>query len=595
LLYGQDDDKLGPGVATGRVLTVSASGAARRVVRAGRLSALLDGVDLRYVRWGGVEVVRRVYVAVRALTWDTVLPVIDEVTVSESADDVRVECRVRHERDPIAFEWRGTITASAEGLIRYEMDGVAGSGFDYAKIGVCVHHPPESAGRPYRGTTVEGAVAGTFPIDIAPQIHVGEVDLPIFPSVTALTVDQVGGVLVELTFAGDRFEVEDHRNWSDVGFKSYSTPADLGYVFSTSPGERLRDAITLTFSGLPTSLPAPVATPRIAAGKPLGLRMPPVGFGMGPPAEDADLARLAELRPAHLRVDLPLTSSSWRDELRRADREASALGCAIELALILDDDGEGQLTQLASELPLGAPVARVIVLHALEEVTRPPWVAAARGQLEALLGDVPFYTGTGANFNELNRNRECVSGSDGIAFPLHPQVHAFDDLSLMENVTAQPELLSTAKTFCRGRPLAVSPVVLRTPAYPPDRRQESQFAAAWTLGSIGALAAAGAASLTYFEGVGPRGVLGFPVADAFAVLAEHADAELFELAVDGEATVGGFACISGRRMYLALANLSDRDLDLDVVIDEHEQPLRHRLGPYAIEIVPSDEGPDERT
>jgi hypothetical protein len=575
-------------------LTVSASEAARRVVQAGRLSALLDGVDLRYVRWGGVEVIRRVYVAVRALSWDTVLPVIDEVTVAESDGEVRIECRVRHEREPIAFEWQGTITVSPEGLIRYEMDGVAGTGFDYAKIGVCVHHPPQTAGRPYRGTTVEGAVAGTFPLHIAPQIHVGEVDLPIFPPVTELTIDQVDGVSVGLTFAGDRFEVEDHRNWSDVGFKSYSTPADLGYVFSADCGERLHDAITLSFSGLPASVPEPVTTPSVAVGKPIGLRLPPVGFGIGQPADEGELVRLAALRPAHLRVDVALNSPSWRDELQRAEREAAALGCALELAVVLDDEGEAQLAQLASELPLRAPVARVIVLHAAEEATRPPWVAAARGQLEAALGDVPFYVGTGANFNELNRNRECASGGDGVAFPLHPQVHAFDDLSLMENLTAQPELLSTARTFCDGRPVAVSPVVLRTPAYPPDTRQTSQFAAAWTLGSIGALAAAGAESLTYFESVGPRGVLGFPVAEAFALVAELGDAELCELVVAGEMPVGGIACLSGARTYVALANLSDRDLEFDVVAGEHEPPRRHRLGPYAVEMFSSTGEPRKR-
>jgi len=62
-------------------------------LRAGKLTATLDGVDLRFVRWGDVEIARRIYVAVRALSWDTVLPKLLDVEVDESEGRFEVRCR----------------------------------------------------------------------------------------------------------------------------------------------------------------------------------------------------------------------------------------------------------------------------------------------------------------------------------------------------------------------------------------------------------------------------------------------------------------------------------------------------------------------
>ena len=61
-------------------------------------------------------------------------------------------------------------------------------------------------------------------------------------------------------------------------------------------------------------------------------------------------------------------------------------------------------------------------------------------------------------------------------------------------------------------PIEVDPPDLQSAAtdtlpFSVDPRQASLFTAAWTLGSIAALAEAGAASITYYETVGPRGII----------------------------------------------------------------------------------------
>jgi hypothetical protein len=52
-----------------------------RELKAGPLVAQLDGIDLRYAHVGGVEVVRRLFVAVRDAAWGTIPPRVSNLEV----------------------------------------------------------------------------------------------------------------------------------------------------------------------------------------------------------------------------------------------------------------------------------------------------------------------------------------------------------------------------------------------------------------------------------------------------------------------------------------------------------------------------------
>jgi hypothetical protein len=290
-------------------------------------------------------------------------------------------------------------------------------------------------------------------------------------------------------------------------------------------------------------------------------------------------------RPSHLRSDVHLARQAWCEQLGHADAEAARVGCPLELAIVLADDPERELAALAAEVPkLASTIARVIVLRESEEATRPLWLAAARGWLGPLLAGVPFFGGTSRNFNELNRNRECVSGADGVAYSLNPQVHAFDDLSLMENIAGQPEAVATLRTFA-SLPVAVSPIALRQRSDGIDSRQSTQFAAAWTLASIAALSRAGANSLTYFETTGARGIVdggAYPVHDVFVTLSAWSDGDLVDLNVSDELSVAGLACSVDGATALAVANLTDGLREVEVRLGDRLTPVHRRLEAYEI-------------
>jgi hypothetical protein len=218
--------------------------------------------------------------------------------------------------------------------------------------------------------------------------------------------------------------------------------------------------------------------------------------------------------------------------LDRAAAEARALGAALELALFLGAGAESELDALAARFR-DLPVARVLVFRRGEPTTGAPTVRLAR---EHLGGSAPLVGGTNVLFTDLNRFRPELDGLDGVAYPLNATVHADDDLSVVETAAMHAETVRSARSFCEGLPIHVGPVTFNQrfnpvatgpepePApgeLPPqvNPRQMSLLGAGWTLASIKHLAESGAASVTYFETTGWRGVLeteaGSPVPERF--------------------------------------------------------------------------------
>ena len=156
-----------------------------RSLRAGPVTMLLDGVDLRYLRLGDTELVRRVYVAVRDVDWDTVPGTVSGLEVEQGDASFRVEFDARHARREIDFSWHGTITGDDSGRVEVVLDGRAEDVLPYNRIGICVHHPwRETKAARFRARTPDGDVEATFPDEIGPQAFVDGAYHALFPPTT---------------------------------------------------------------------------------------------------------------------------------------------------------------------------------------------------------------------------------------------------------------------------------------------------------------------------------------------------------------------------------------------------------------------------
>jgi hypothetical protein len=512
----------------------------RPELRAGPVRAILDGADLRHVRVGGVELAQRVYVAVRDAPWNTIPATCSDWTREIGPDRFRVTFRASHRYQDIAFDWTGIIEGDPDGMIRYEMDGRCAGEFQFSKIGFNVHHALDgSVGRSYRAATSHGELRGVLPAEIDPQRVVDGTLSGMFEPYSELAIEVVPGLDAIVGLEGDLLELQDHRNWTDSNFKSYGTPLALGFPFTSTDGQQIRQVLSVRYEGDRPAEPA-ASDVTIDVGEAIGL-LPRLGFGM--PSHDQSLSPheaelLRSLAPDHVRVDLTLREGEWQPALDRAIRDAAALGTALELAVFANQGSASELAAVADRLRSSAvQVARVLVypladgFSAFVTTTPTEVVTFVRDALQPVVGDVTFAGGTNQSFADVNRDRP--SDADlGLCFSISPTVHAADDLSIVENLASQADVVRMARSF-GPREVIVSPVTIATrfgpyPAGPQapgdlppavDVRQASLLGAAWTVGSLAMLAGAGARSVTWYETTGWRGVIetdaGSPMPDRF--------------------------------------------------------------------------------
>lgn len=554
-------------------------------LRAGPLRVVFDRGELRWIRLGEREVLRAIYFALREPSWATVPGRIEDLTIEAEPESFRIRFVSRHRRGPVAFDWEARIEGGADGRIVYTLDGSAGSTFLRNRIGFCVLHPaPACAGRACVIETVEGERRETaFPQLVSPH-------QPLL-GLRAIAHEVAPGVEAELRMEGETFETEDQRNWSDDSFKTYGTPLALPMPVEVKEGERLRQSITLCLYGeasepvreaaaLGGALPRQRGVVEAVAVDVDGARLlprPALGLaGAGLVALDAQEAeQLATLRLDHLRADLHLDAEEWPAALARAVANARLVGRPLELALFLPDPPGPALARLVEHgRELQPRVASWLLFHGRDRSTHDGLVALARERLSALDPAALFVGGTDSHFVELNRRRPSAVGLDRLSFALTPQVHAFDDATLVENLATLPWLAETARSFAPNVALAISPVSLRPrvdprpqasrePGEPPftdDPRQATPFAAAWTLGFIASAAGAGFASLSLFELIGPRGVmeggLRFPLFHALQDVTSLAGASVCWSCSRRPDRVQALALRNGGTTRLFLANVT---------------------------------------
>lgn len=581
-------------------------------LRAGPLSLVYEEGDLRTIKLGDWEVLRRIYVAIRDRNWGTVLPVLSNLQMDIGEDAFHISYDVANKSGDIDFSWKGTITGDPQGTITFTMDGIAHTTFWRNRIGFCILHPAACAGTPCVIEHVDGT---TEQADLPTYIRADQPVQP-FAELQALTHQVAPGVWAEVRFSGDIFEMEDQRNWTDASFKTFCTPLRLPYPVQIEAGTRVVQTVTLTIKDERPKAegPALVASPAEAlpvtfsldtasATKPLPL----IGLGVashGQPLSEREVTRLKALHLHHLRVDVRFSDMNYPAALSRAATEARALGVPLEIAIFLSDQADEELRQFKPVLAeIKPPVATWLVYPAKElfwggspvnEV-----LTLARQHLTDYDPLARFGGGTNADFIFMQRSLPRLSLVDALAFAIVPQVHAFDNASVIETLEAQAATVASALRLAEGLPVMVSPITFKMrqnyyatgpePETPPgelppqvDVRQMSLFGAAWTAGSIKYMAESGAHSVTYFETTGWRGVMEketgsslpdkfrslpgsvFPMYHILADVGEFSGGQVILTRSSDNLKVNGLALRKDGRMRLLVANVSPQPQQVSV-------------------------------
>ena len=578
-------------------------------LRAGPVALAFSDGDLRDIRVGTHEVVRRVYMVFQDLNWTARPWRVDDVDAHIGTDAFDITFTGRGTFDAERFAWTGHLTGQADGRITYSVRGLAEAPFMRNRLGLCVLHPMSAAGAPCMVEHVDGTTGETrFPDSISPHQP--------FLGVRAITHEFAPGGWATVTMLGETFETEDHRNWSDASFKTYSTPIALPFPVLVPESATLEQSVVIDV-GRPDVVPEPsrmeapvsisidLGAPAVALPR-LGLQVAADGATLG--GREASLLRALQLD--HLRVDVDLADPAARGRLASAAQQARAIDSRLVVALHVPD-----IALLPDVAVLAAAHHDVIdcwlLFEPASKVTGPGLIAAARTVLgpEARIGG-----GTDLYFAELNRTPADPTGIDVVAFSLNPQVHASDDVTVMQNLAAQSVVATQAAELAGGAEVYVSPVTLR-PRFNPnatrpdldvsstalpstvDARQATPFTAAWTIGSVARLATTERVSaITYFETTGWRGLVErdegtpqpadfpstpgvpFPVYGVFALLAGFT--HMGHVRSSEPEQVAAVIVEDGSRRRLLVANLVDRESAITVIgPDRRNEEIR--LAPYA--------------
>jgi hypothetical protein len=168
-----------------------------------------------------------------------------------------------------------------------------------------------------------------------------------------------------------------------------------------------------------------------------------------------------------------------------AGRETAArIGTQLELALLLREEQLAIVDQVAAALTTSPRVARVLVCAAGArpggpgETTPARLLEGVRELLSPLLRHTSFHVGTEMYFAELNRRPPTTGSWDGVCYSITPQIHAFTDVDVVENLDAQAETIRSARALSGGKPVVISPITLapRENFYAADRSAVSKAA-----------------------------------------------------------------------------------------------------------------------
>lgn len=487
-------------------------------LRAGPFRMLYQDGALRYISLGQEEVVRMIYFALRDENWGTYRHQIEDekIVAHENHFSLAYDCFHFDDMERRIFKWKVEISGTEAGIVTFRIRGTALSDVLKNRAGFCVLHPVQVAGRNCEVTHSDGTTTNSkFPEFVSPSNP--------FKDVTSMRWTSLNGGYFTLHFEGDVFETEDQRNWTDASFKTFCTPLDLPFPTMVTRNESVAQKVT--FSGLLYGTARDHANiVRISLTNEIR-PLPAIGTSASGSTElnSASVDLLSAVGLDHYRIRLHANSeysshyAAWCDQSRLL-----GLPLAIELHLTGRYASElSKFVRLTKENKVD--IRHILLLSEGSFVTTPEIIDYGPDFLRGELNNAMVGAGTCFNFTEINRNRFRLGEVDFVSFSMHPQEHAFDERTLIENLEGQSEVVKSAlQIFGDQTRIHVSPLTLRkrynpysahTPFQPIsdkerfDPRQQTLFGAIFTLGSILSLTKARASSVTLYEAVGPLGLV----------------------------------------------------------------------------------------
>jgi len=488
---------------------------------AGSLSMIYENGNIRRITIAKTEIIRMIYSTVRDKEWITILPEISDEIIKSDADSFNISYKGLYKSGDIDFSVRIQIEGKSDSSIILSFEGEALKTFEKNRIGFCVLHPIEG----YAGNNCviihpdKSSEKCLFPADISPHQPFKEISSMKWA---------INGSTCTLDYFGEIFETEDQRNWTDASYKTYCTPLSLPYPVKVEKGEKIIQRIEFKTEPSPVRETINIDPITLSIKTEHTAELPKIGIGRSTrpaPLSASEINILRKLRFDHYRADLYLFKPDWSTSADTAIYEAKELGYQIEFALFMDENKIIQINEFIDwATKKQADIAVICLFHKDYRYTPDTLTDAVSPSLRTALPGIKISSGTNANFAQLNRNRPKSAYNDLICYCIHPQEHASDNTTIIENLQAQKYTVESCTKFANGKGIWISPVNIQRrfnanidkyelpvkadglPAQV-DSRLMSLFGACWAAGSLKYLCESGIEGVTYFETAGERGLI----------------------------------------------------------------------------------------
>lgn len=505
-----------------------------RTLAAGDLAVTLQDGNLRTLRLRGHEVLRGIAFLVRDRDWGTCNATIADLAVKETEDGFSVTYRARFTAPSGAnLDCAIAISGTPQG-VTFSADCVSDADFETARAGFVVLHPVVGvAGEPVEVRHGDGSVErARWPERIEPWQP--------FKDIAAITHRVAPGIEATTEFAGDTFEMEDQRNWTDGSYKTYVRPLALPWPYLVPKNVPFRQEISVDIRSEEGAAHAAGASDAISLRlAPTGTRLPEIGVGLRPECLAGELAALDLLRTVGARHLIAYFDPGAGHGIAALEGYAeiaarSGLRVTLELAVPcrrpLDEEMAGFAALVGKS---GLTLDTLFVCPSVDRQSTPPgsaWpdcppladvYAAARKAFPGIrLGG-----GMMSYFTELNRKRVPGDRIDYVSHCTNPIVHAADDLSVMQTFEALRHVVASTRAIYGDKPYRIGPSTLamrqnpygsatkpnpmrsRIPMADTDPRHNGLFGAAWTLAYAATVAPAALEVLTLSTLAGPFGLV----------------------------------------------------------------------------------------
>jgi hypothetical protein len=453
---------------------------------------------IRNIRYEGVQIIDLLYTAIRPSDWST-------LKSDEYAADLKI--RGNDYEITITESFTSALVATTKIIlsagntfsVEYELKGLAE--YSVNRWGICFCLDTAD----WMGASVISS-GNSYSLlrDISPQRVVDGVVQGLFPESHEMQFIAADQRYLKVVSNCKVLEAEDQRNWTDNTYKIYSGSLKEPRPFTTSPGSSWKQNVNFEV-GVPkqnNSDPTKILVREIEALPSIGLQ-----FNSDPLLTPDDLEKaLVLLEIDHLRVNAESLTP-------QKIATTASNGLILETALLSSNQNEilkAEVVQLSERIPAGS---RLLIQREGREVVE----ADDLPKNESLNTFIP---GTDAYLVDLHR--EKFEFTNSVSYSITPTVHSADTETIFKTLSTQKESIEFAQKYLAPQ-VFVSPITFSARGNPEtghSRDQRINFAdrdsamhirtiegAAWTLGSIYAVASAGAFSGSWHELFGEHGII----------------------------------------------------------------------------------------